>query len=114
MRVATLCVGYADGYPRAMTNKGLCALHGAPAPVVGRVCMDQLMVDVTGIPGVQAGDAATIFGAGGAADSTAAVAAKVGTIPLRDHVRPCAAGAAGLSAGRPLCVMVDYLKQSSL
>ena len=113
MQVATLCVGYADGYPRAMTNRGVCALHGAPAPVVGRVCMDQLMVDVTGIPGVQAGDAATIFG-GGAADSTADVAAKTGTIPYEIMCGlALRVPRVYLQGGR--CVAVaDYLKQSSL
>ena len=80
-RVATLCVGYADGYPRAMTNLGLCALNGRPAPVVGRVCMDQMMVDVTDIPDVRPGDEAVIYGPGGMADTVADVASKVGTIP---------------------------------
>ena len=114
MRVATLCVGYADGYPRAMTNQGVCALHGAPAPVVGRVCMDQLMVDVTGIPGVQAGDAATIFGAGGAADSTAAVAAKVGTIPYEIMCGLALRVPRVYLQGGRCAAVVDYLKQSSL
>ncbi|WP_418667622.1 alanine racemase [Allofournierella sp.] len=114
MRVATLCVGYADGYPRAMTNKGLCALHGAPAPVVGRVCMDQLMVDVTGIPGVQAGDEATVFGAGGTADTTSAVAAKVGTIPYEILCGLALRVPRVYLQGGRCAAVVDHLRQSSL
>ncbi|MBC5580591.1 alanine racemase [Anaerofilum sp. BX8] len=79
MQVATLSVGYADGYQRALSNRGVVSIHGRPAPVVGRVCMDQIIVDVTGIPGVQQGDVATIFG-GGAADSVDDIADKCGTV----------------------------------
>ena len=46
-RVATVSVGYADGYPRALSNKGRVLIHGDYAPILGRVCMDQIMVDVT-------------------------------------------------------------------
>ncbi|MDL2324878.1 serine racemase VanT catalytic subunit [Ruminococcaceae bacterium OttesenSCG-928-A16] len=62
--VATLCIGYADGLPRNLTN-GYVLLHGQKAPIVGRVCMDQTSVLVTGIPGVKAGDTATIIGTDG-------------------------------------------------
>ena len=55
MRVATVPVGYADGYPRLLSNKGRMRVGGAFAPVGGRVCMDQLMLDVTGLP-VKEGD----------------------------------------------------------
>ena len=79
-RVATLCVGYADGYPRSLTGQGVCSIHGQSAPVIGRVCMDQLMVDVTGLDGVDAGDEACVFGAPGC-DSIEDVARKAGTIP---------------------------------
>ncbi|MDD2994551.1 MAG: alanine racemase [Pygmaiobacter sp.] len=79
MRVATLSVGYADGYLRALSNKGVVSVHGQPAPVVGRVCMDQIIVDVTGIPDVHQGDVAVIFG-GGAADSVDDIADKCGTV----------------------------------
>lgn len=79
MRIATLPVGYADGYPRALSNRGTVSLHGCPARVLGRVCMDQIMVDVTDIPGVNAGDAAIVFG-GGAADSVLDIARMTGTI----------------------------------
>ncbi len=80
MKVATLCVGYADGYPRALSGQGVCEIHGCKAPVLGRVCMDQMMVDVTHIPEVHSGDTATIFG-GGIADTIGDVAQKAGTIP---------------------------------
>lgn len=62
MRLATLTIGYADGYPRALSGRGVVSLHGRAARVVGRVCMDQMMVDVTEIPQVQAGDVAVVFG----------------------------------------------------
>lgn len=51
-RVATLSVGYADGYKRSLSGKFHVLIDGKPAPILGRVCMDQMMVDVTGIPGV--------------------------------------------------------------
>ncbi|HHW43639.1 alanine racemase [Desulfofundulus thermobenzoicus] len=60
--IATLPIGYADGWSRLLSNKASVLIHGRRAPVVGRVCMDQCMVDVTGIPGVRAGDEAVLFG----------------------------------------------------
>ena len=64
-RIATLCVGYGDGYPRHLSNgRGKAMIRGQLAPVVGLVCMDQMMVDVTDIPGVQAGDTADLLGGG--------------------------------------------------
>ena len=62
MRVATVAVGYGDGYHRACSNGGMMLVHGRRAPIVGRVCMDQTMLDVTGIPGVVPGDEAVILG----------------------------------------------------
>lgn len=63
--IATLCVGYGDGYPRRMSNgRGIVMIGGKAAPVTGLVCMDQTMVDVTGIPDVQPGDTADLFGGG--------------------------------------------------
>lgn len=61
-RIAVLPVGYADGYPRALSSRARVLVHGRPAPVVGRVCMDILMVDVTDIGGVGVGDVATLIG----------------------------------------------------
>ena len=49
MRVATIPVGYGDGYPRSLSNKGYVLIHGKRARILGRVCMDQFMVDVTDI-----------------------------------------------------------------
>jgi len=64
-RVATLPVGYADGYPRALSNQGHVIIHGQYAPIIGRVCMDQCMVDVTEIPGVCMEDEVILLGASG-------------------------------------------------
>ena len=65
MKVATIPVGYADGYPRSLSNKGWVLIHGKKAPILGRVCMDQLMVDVTDIPEVQPWDLVTLIGRDG-------------------------------------------------
>ena len=64
-RMATIPAGYADGYPRQLSNKGWVLIHGQKAPILGRVCMDQFMVDVTDIPGVKAGDEVTLMGRDG-------------------------------------------------
>lgn len=63
--IATVPVGYGDGYPRALSNKGKVLIHGQYAPIVGRVCMDQFMVDVTDIPNVKQGDTVTLVGTDG-------------------------------------------------
>ncbi len=79
--IATLPLGYADGYSRLLSSRGEALLHGCRAPVVGRVCMDQLMVDVGHIPGVQMGDEAVLIGRQGDEEISADdVAAKLGTI----------------------------------
>lgn len=62
MRLASLAVGYADGYPRALSNKGYVLINGKKAPIIGRVCMDQTMVDVTDVEDVKMGDVALLFG----------------------------------------------------
>lgn len=64
-RVATLCAGYADGVTRVLSNNGEVLIRGKRAKIIGRVCMDQFMVDVTDIPEAEAGDTATIFGTDG-------------------------------------------------
>jgi len=64
-RVMTVPVGYADGYRRALTGKGCVLVRGQRARILGRVCMDQIMVDVTDIPGAQAGDEVVLLGAQG-------------------------------------------------
>ncbi len=62
MRVATIPVGYGDGYPRSLSNKGTVLIHGKRARILGRVCMDQFMVDVTDIPDVKFMDQAVLIG----------------------------------------------------
>jgi alanine racemase len=62
MRVATIPVGYADGYPRMLSGKGYVLIKGRKAPILGRVCMDQFMVDVTDIEGVTRGDEVVLLG----------------------------------------------------
>ena len=61
-RIATVPVGYGDGYPRSLSNKGYVLIHGKKAPICGRICMDQFMVDVTDIPEAQEGDLVTLVG----------------------------------------------------
>lgn len=60
--IATVEVGYADGYPRALSNQGRMLVHGQYAPIVGRVCMDQTMIDVSHIPDVKVGDEIVLVG----------------------------------------------------
>lgn len=61
-RIATLALGYADGYPRHASNRTRFLVRGCLAPQVGRVCMDQLMIDVTNVPGASIGDEVLAFG----------------------------------------------------
>ena len=79
--VATLCTGYADGYPRQLScGKGIVEIHGTPCPVLGRVCMDQMMVDLSAVPGtVQEGNEAILWG-GTVSDSAEDIARKTDTI----------------------------------
>lgn len=60
--IATVPIGYADGVSRMLSNKGYMIIKGRPAPIVGRVCMDQVMLDVTDIPDVKVGDEVIVFG----------------------------------------------------
>ena len=71
MRVATIPVGYGDGYPRSLSNKGYVLIHGRRAAILGRICMDQFMVDVTKIPQVREGDPVTLIGTEGSETITA-------------------------------------------
>ena len=61
-KVATIPVGYADGYPRSLSNKGCILINGQRAPIIGRICMDQFMVDVTDIEDVHENDKVTLIG----------------------------------------------------
>ena len=63
--VATVPVGYADGYPRSLSGRGYVLVHGRRAPILGRVCMDQFMVDVSKIPEAKQGDVVTLLGCDG-------------------------------------------------
>ena len=65
MKVATIPVGYGDGYPRSLSGKGYVLIHGKKAAILGRVCMDQFMVDITDIPDVSFGDEVTLVGRNG-------------------------------------------------
>lgn len=81
-KIATVSIGYADGIPRELSQNGGCVLiHGQRALIVGKICMDQLMVDVTAIAEVRQGDTATLIGQDGNESITAGeIAQRVGTI----------------------------------
>lgn len=64
-KIATVGIGYADGYPRALSNQGRMLVHGTYAPIVGRVCMDQTMIDVSHIEDVKIGDEVVLAGCQG-------------------------------------------------
>ena len=81
LRVATLPVGYADGCGRLLSNRGQVLIRGQRVPIVGRVCMDMTMVDVSGLPDVRVGDEAVLIGRQGADEITADEVAELqGTI----------------------------------
>ncbi len=81
-RIAILPIGYADGVSRRLSNRGHVLLHGRCAPIVGLVCMDMILVDVTHIAGVAVGDEAMLIGRQGQEQITADdIAAWLGTIP---------------------------------
>ena len=72
MKIATLCVGYADGLPRSLSNKGYVIIKGVKCPIVGNICMDQMMVDVSAVTEeIRMGELATIIGPGQTADDLA-------------------------------------------
>ena len=80
--IATVPIGYADGYPRSLSGKGYVLINGRRAPITGRICMDQLMCDVTDIPGVEEGTEVTLIGTDGSecitADDIAALTDTIG------------------------------------
>jgi alanine racemase len=82
LRVATLTAGYGDGYPRAASNRAMVLVKGRRCPVLGRVTMDQTLVDVTGLDGLRVGDEAVLFGRQGEGSITVnELAAWCGLVP---------------------------------
>jgi alanine racemase len=80
--IAILPIGYADGYPRSLSNRGVVLVRGQRCPIVGRVTMDATLVDVGSVEGVSVGEEVVIFGEqNGARLSVEEVAALAGTIP---------------------------------
>lgn len=82
VKIAALAIGYADGIPRALScGVGKVLINGCEAPIIGRICMDQTMVDISNIPGVKTGDIAVMIGKSGGAEITACdLADQTGTI----------------------------------
>lgn len=82
MRIAALAIGYADGLPRELSNgRGYVLIEGRQAPIIGRICMDQTIVDVSNIPNLHIGDTAVLIGKSGAqAISAGDLAQQCGTI----------------------------------
>ena len=81
MRIATVPIGYADGYVRANAEKGYMLINGQKAKIVGRICMDQTMLDVTDLDYIEQGDEVIVFGTGENGEPTAdTLAANTGTI----------------------------------
>lgn len=82
MRIAVISIGYADGFPRSLSmGKGCVLIGGCRAPILGRICMDQLIADVTDIPDIRRGDAVTLIGRDGSEEITAEETAfRAGTI----------------------------------
>ncbi len=82
MKIAVLSAGYADGVHRSLSNKGSCLVRGRKVPLVGTICMDMCMADVTRVPNVKAGDVAVLFGKSGRASlPVEEQALAAGTIP---------------------------------
>ncbi len=79
MLIAIVPIGYADGYPRVLSNRGKMVVRGKRVPVVGLVCMDQIILDVTDVEGVSVGDVVCVFGPGGIAIEE--IAECIGSIP---------------------------------
>jgi alanine racemase len=110
-RIATIPIGYADGYTRMLSNKGKVLVNGEIAPVVGRVCMDQCMIDVTDLGSeVKVGDEAVLFGSQG--DSRIAIEEVAAAIGMINYEMVCIIGKriprAYLEGGR-VSTVLNYL-----
>ena len=83
MKIAYVPVGYADGYPRGLSNRGEVVIQGRRCAVVGRVCMEWMLVDVTDLSEIAPGEDVTLLGGSGSGETIAAdeIAEMVGTIP---------------------------------
>lgn len=80
-KIAVLCIGYADGLPRALSNRVSFLLHGKRVPQIGRICMDMCMADISDVPDAKVGDVVTVFGTdGGETQSVDSLASQLGTI----------------------------------
>jgi alanine racemase len=80
--IATIPVGYADGYNRLLSNRGEVLIHGQRCPVIGRICMDQFMVDANRAPGVKVGDEVVLIGKQGSEEiSMEEITSRLDTIP---------------------------------
>jgi len=81
-KIATVTIGYADGYSRQLSNRGEVIVKGVRCPIVGRICMDQMMIDVSNVPEVQTGDIVTLIGTDGnetiTADDIAGICGTIG------------------------------------
>ena len=77
-RIATLALGYADGYPRQLSNQAPVLIGGIRVPVIGRVTMDMVMVDVTDLPDCRVGDEVVLLGKQGAQQITGGRAGRAG------------------------------------
>ena len=76
--IATVPIGYADGYPRNLSGKGHILVHGKRVPILGRICMDQFMADVTHVEGIKEGDMVTLIGCDGNEEITVEELAETG------------------------------------
>ncbi|MBQ3553373.1 MAG: alanine racemase [Clostridia bacterium] len=90
-RIATVSVGYADGYKRTLSNRAEMIVDGEKVPVIGRICMDQCMIDVTDVHNIDVGDEVILFGKGGGQEITPAYLA--GLIDTIDYELLCTIGA---------------------
>ncbi len=110
MRIGTVPVGYGDGYPRSLSNKGSVLIRGKRAPILGRICMDQFMVDISDIPEAHEGEEITLIGTDGADEITME---EIGELSGRfNYELACGLGKriprVYVKEGRVVCAKDDY------